>query len=73
MNKKAIIRNGQIIYGDDIQATVPTPNETEARARREDQKVRHRADMLQPSQVDYYKMYPEKAKNLPEEVRRLLS
>lgn len=72
MSKRiAIIRNGRIIYGE--EATTPLPNETEARSSREAQKVKYRADLLQPNQVDYYKAYPDQAKDLPDEVRRLLS
>lgn len=71
MNNKAIIKNGRIIYGEDADA--PQPNEMQARANREDQKVRFRGDMLQPNQVDYYRLHPEQAKDLPEETRRLLS
>lgn len=70
-SNKAIIRNGQIIYGDD--AELKKPNETEARASRQSQKVKYRGEMLQRNQVDYYKMYPEQAKNLGDETRRLLS
>lgn len=70
-SNKAVIRNGQIIYGE--EATSQKPNDLQARANREDQKVRHRKDMLQPNQVDYYKAYPEQAKDLPDETRRLLS
>jgi len=71
MNKKAVIRNGRIIY--DVDAEVLKPNETAARANREDMKVKHRKDLLQRNQVDFYKAYPEQAKNLSEETRRLLS
>lgn len=71
MNNKAIIRNGRIVYDED--AEIVTPNETQARANREDQKVRHRKDMLQKNQTDYYRAYPEQAKELPDEARRLLS
>lgn len=67
----AIIRNGKIIYGE--SAAVPLPTETEARSNREAQKVKYRADLLQPNQVDYYKVYPDKAKDLNPELRRLLS
>ena len=73
MPKRAIIRNGKILYGDDIEPSVVQPNETQARSNREDMKVRHRADMLQPNEVDYYKVYKDKAKELPDETRRLLS
>jgi len=71
--KRAVIRSGRIIYGDDISAEIIKPNETAARAGREDMKVRHRKEMLQKNQVDFYKAYPEQAKNLNDETRRLLS
>lgn len=70
-SNKAIIRNGKIIYG--VNAEIPKPNETEAKANRNDQKVRHRADMLQPTETDYYRVYKDQAKDLPDETRRLLS
>lgn len=73
MANKAIIRNGKIIYGDDITAEVVKPNEMAAHENREDMKVRHRKDLLQRNQVDFYKAYPEQAKNLSDETRRLLS
>lgn len=72
MNKIARIVNGHIVYSDNHSPTI-TPNETEARARREGMKTKHRAELLQPNQVDYYKKYPEQAKNLSDDVRRLLS
>lgn len=70
---KAIIRNGRIIYGYDINAQVVQPTETAARARREDMKVRHRKDLLQPNQTDFYKAYPKQLENLNDETKRLLS
>lgn len=73
MHKKAIIRNGRIIYGDDINADVVTPNETEARSNREKMRTEHRKDLLQRNQVEYYRAYPEQAKNLSDDTRRLLS
>ncbi len=73
MHKKAIIRSGKIIYGDDIQAIHETPNETQAKANREDMKVRHRKDMLQKNQVDYWKVHKDQAEMLNPELRRLLS
>lgn len=69
--RKAVIRNGKIIYGED--ATILKPHETAARSKREDMKTNHRKDMLQRNQVDYYKAYPEQTKNLNDETRRLLS
>lgn len=71
--KRAIIRNGKIIYGNLIEPQRINPNETEARANRENMKTNHRADLLQPNQTDYYKAYPKQAKDLPDETRRLLS
>jgi hypothetical protein len=70
-DKKAIIRGGRIVYGED--ASRVEPNETAARERRENMRAKHRAELLQPNQVDYYKQYPEQAKNLNDETRRLLS
>lgn len=72
MAKIARISNGKIIYTDE-SAPVIAPNETAARERREAMKTKHRAELLQPNQVDYYKQYPEQAKNLSDDVRRLLS
>ena len=72
MSKIARIINGVIVYSDTPAPTI-IPNETEARARREGMKTKHRAALLQPNQVDYYKQYPEQAKNLSDDVRRLLS
>jgi hypothetical protein len=71
--RKAVIRNGQIIYGDDIAADVIKPNETAAHESREDQKLRFRGELLQRNQVDYYKKYPEQLENLSPELRRALS
>lgn len=73
MTKKAIIRNGRIIYGDDIVSVSIKPNETAARERRAAMQAKHRKDLLQRNQVDYYKAFPEQAKNLSDETRRLLS
>jgi hypothetical protein len=70
-NHIAVIRNGKIIYGD--SAIVSLPNETEARSSREGQKTKHRADLLQKNQVDYWKVHPEQAEELNPELRRLLS
>lgn len=71
MNKTAVIRNGKIIYGE--EAHVLKPNETAARERREGMKTKHRKDLLQKNQVDFYKVHPEEAKNFNDETRRLLS
>lgn len=72
MSKIARIINGQIIYSDD-HAPITIPTETEARSSREAQKTKYRKDLLQKNQVDFYKAYPEQAKNLSDETRRLLS
>jgi len=72
MNKIARIVNDKIIYSDEHAPTI-TPNETAARERRENMKMKHRKDLLQRNQVDYYKAFPEQAKNLSDETRRLLS
>lgn len=72
MGKITRIINGQLVDVDE-PASVIKPNVTEARASREDQKVRYRKDLLQKNQVDFYKAYPEKAKELSPELRRLLS
>ncbi len=71
MNKRAIIRSGKIIYD-----TLPThlkPNETAARERREGMKTKHRKDLLQKTQPEYYKAHPEQAEGFSDEVKRLLS
>lgn len=68
---KAVIRNGRIVY--DIDSEIIKPTETAARASREDQRVRYRKDILQKNQVGYYKAFPEAAKELNPELRRLLS
>lgn len=68
---KAIIRNGEIIY--DQSAELIKPNETQARANREEMKTKHRKDLLQRNQVDYYKAFPEQLENLSDETKRLLS
>lgn len=70
-DKKAIIRHGKIIYG--VSAGVSKINDTLARAKRESMKVNHRKDLLQRNQVEYYKAFPDQAKNLSDEARRLLS
>jgi len=67
----AVIRNGRIIYGE--EASVPLPTETEARASREAQKTKYRADLLQKNQVDYWKVHKDQAEALSPELRRLLS
>lgn len=71
--KKAIIRNGKIVYGDELEAAHTRPSETEARSNREKMKTGHRKELLQRNEVAYYKAYPEQAKNLSDEARRLLS
>lgn len=72
MSKIARIINGQIVYLDE-SAPVIKPNETAARESREDNRVRHRKDILQKNETAYYKAYPEAAKDLNPELRRLLS
>lgn len=69
-SSKAVIRNGKIIYGEDAEA--PKPNDLQARANREDQKVRHRKDLLQPNDLQYYRAYKDQAKDLPDDLRRLV-
>jgi hypothetical protein len=69
-NKKAVIKNGRIYYGE--EAEIVLPNEMQARANREDMKVRHRKDMLQPNDLNYYRAYKDQAKNLPDDIRRLV-
>lgn len=68
----AIIRNGKIIYSDD-NAIPMKPAETAARASREDGRMRHRKDILQRNQVDYWKANPDKLSELSPELRRQLS
>lgn len=68
---KAVIRNGKIVY--DSEAEIAKPNSMEARSRREAMKVKHRKDLLQPNQTDYYRQFPEHMKDLPDETKRLLS
>lgn len=69
-NKVARIHNGKIVSDS---AEVIKPTETAARSRREADRNNHRAEILQPNQVDFYKVNPEKAENLSPELRRLLS
>lgn len=68
---KAIIRSGKIIYDTDSEVIKPT--ETAARASREDNRTRHRKDILQKNQVDYWKVHKDQAAELNPELRRLLS
>lgn len=72
MSRITRIINGKIVEIDE-HAPVVQPNATEARANRENQKVVYRKELLQKNQVDYFKAYPEKAKELSPELRRLLS
>lgn len=69
--RKAVIRSGKIFYGEEADTVMP--NEMQARANREDMKVRFRAELLQKTQTDYWKVYKDQAKELPDETRRLLS
>lgn len=70
-SRKAVIRNGKIIY--DVDAEVSKPSETAARENREAMKTKHRGDMLQRNEVGYYKKYPKELDNLSPELKRLLS
>lgn len=71
MNKKVVIRNGKIV---EDKATAVIPNELSARYNREQMKREHRKDLLQPTQTDFAKAFPEKAKELyNEDTLRLLS
>lgn len=72
MAKITRIVNGKLVESDN-HAPVLKPNDMQARANREDQKVRHRKDLLQKNQVDYWKANPEQAKDLNPDLRRLLS
>ena len=72
MNKIARIINGRIVYTDEHASTVK-PNEMAAHERREAMKTKHRKELLQRNQVDYYKAYKDQAENLSDETRRLLS
>lgn len=72
MSSIARIINGRIEYLDE-HAPILQPNETEARSSREAGRAKYRKETLQKNQVDYYKAYPEKAKDLNPELRRLLS
>lgn len=72
MGKITRIINGKLVDIDE-HAPVLKPTETAARESRQDNRVRHRKDILQPNQVDFYKAYPDKAKELNPELRRLLS
>ncbi len=70
--KIARIVNGKIVYTDS-SADVVKPHETASRSRREAMKVKHRKDLLQPNQVDYYKAHKKDLDNLSPELKRLLS
>lgn len=70
MSKIVSIKNGKIVEG---RANSVKPNETSARHNREAMKTKHRKDMLQRNQTDYYKAYPEQLDNLSDETKRLLS
>lgn len=71
-NRIARIINGQIVYLDE-HAPVIQPNDTAARASREDQKVRYRKELLQKNEAAYYRAYPDQAENLSPELRRRFS
>lgn len=64
------IHNGKIVEGS---SDVINPSETSARENRQAMRTKHRRELLQPNQVDYYKEYPQHMKDLPEETQRLLS
>lgn len=72
MAKITRIINGKLVDVDE-HAPIIKPNATAAYESREDQKVRHRADILQKNQVDYWKVHKDQAKELSPELRRLLS
>lgn len=57
MNKKAIIKNGKIVY--DESATPSKPNETNARFERESERKKYAKDIVQPNSVQYAKAFPE--------------
>lgn len=70
-SKKAVIRNGNIIYGEESEMTKANP--LNAKHNRDAMKVRNRKDLLQRTQTDYYKAYPDQLDNLNPELKRLLS
>lgn len=71
MAKIVRIHHGRIVEG---ASDTILPSETSARENRQAMKTKHRKELLQKSQVDYWKAYPEQAKTeLPDETRRLLS
>jgi hypothetical protein len=72
VSKIARIINGEIVYSDK-SAEVIKPHDMASRSRREAMKVKHRKDLLQKNQVDYYKAYPKELDNLSDETKRLLS
>lgn len=68
--RKAVIRSGKIFYGEEADTVMP--NEMQARANREDMKVQNRAAMLQKNDLQYYRVYKDQAKDLPDDIRRLV-
>lgn len=71
MGKITRIHNGKIVEGS---ASVVLPSETSARENRQGMRTKHRKELLQKNQVDYWKVHPDQAeKELPPETRRLLS
>lgn len=66
----AVIRNGKIVYGG--EAVVAKPTETAARENRESMKTKHRKDMLQKNNLEYYRAFPKEAENLSDGLRRQL-
>lgn len=71
-SKIAIIRQGKIIYQDEHVAPIK-PNDSVTRESREEGRRVHRKDILQRNDVNYFKAYPEKLKELSPELRRQLS
>lgn len=72
MGKITRIINGKLVDIDE-HAPVLKPTETAARESRQDNRVRHRKDILQRNETAFYRAYPEEAKKLNPELRRLLS
>lgn len=72
MTKIARIHNGKIVYTDDAAPAVK-PNEMQARSDRQATRDKHRRDMLQRNEVDYYRVHKDQIKNLDEGTQRLIS
>lgn len=71
MSKIAVIRLGKIVYLDEHSATLK-PNEMSARERRQRMKTDKRKELLQKNDLGFYRAYPEQAKNLSDDLRRML-